>query len=98
MAVTLRIDEKSARVKQIEAEMATPNFWQNHTTAAKATQELKHLQDFVAEFEEAESDAELLKLENEVFFTGEHDDASCFIAVHSGSGGTEAQDWAEMLL
>src|SRR3989344_6103915 len=98
LAQTLRIEEKTNRIKAIETEMGTPSFWQEHQKAAKLTQELKHLQDFVAKFELAESDAELEKLEEEVFFSGEHDDSSAFIAVHSGSGGVEAQDWAEMLL
>jgi peptide chain release factor 2 len=31
-------------------------------------------------------------------FSGEHDAANAFLDVQSGSGGTEAQDWAEMLL
>jgi peptide chain release factor 2 len=29
--------------------------------------------------------------------TGEHDAANAFIEIHSGAGGTESQDWAEML-
>lgn len=98
LAETLRVSEKKDRVKQIESEMATPSFWQEHQRAAKLTQELKHLQDFVAKFESANSDTELEKLESEAFFSGEHDDSSAFVAVHSGSGGVEAQDWAEMLL
>ena len=97
LAKTLRISEKKDRIKAIETEMATPSFWQEHQRAAKLTQELKHLQDFVTEFEVAESDRALEKLESEVFFSGEHDDSSAFVAVHSGSGGVEAQDWAEML-
>lgn len=98
LAETLRILEKRDRIKQIELEMATPSFWQEHQRAAKLTQELKHLQDFVAEFDSADSDTELEKLESEAFFSGEHDDSSAFVAIHSGSGGVEAQDWAEMLL
>src|SRR3990167_3748570 len=97
LAETLRVSEKKDRVKQIESEMATPSFWQEHQRAAKLTQELKHLQDFVAKFESANSDTELEKLESEAFFSGEHDDSSAFLAVHSGSGGVDAQDWAEML-
>jgi peptide chain release factor 2 len=31
-------------------------------------------------------------------FSGEMDDRPCFIDIQAGSGGTEAQDWAEMLL
>ena len=33
-----------------------------------------------------------------VLFSGPHDSSDCIIAIHSGAGGTEAQDWAEMLL
>ena len=29
---------------------------------------------------------------------GEHDQASCFLTIHSGAGGTEACDWVSMLL
>lgn len=97
LSQTLRIDEKKERIKQIESEMSTPSFWQEHQRAAKLTQELKHLQDFVAVFELAQSNTELENLESETFFSGIHDDSSAFIAIHSGSGGVEAQDWAEML-
>jgi peptide chain release factor 2 len=31
-------------------------------------------------------------------FSGEMDDSNAFVDIQSGSGGTEAQDWAEMLL
>jgi len=31
-------------------------------------------------------------------FSGKHDAANAFVDVQAGSGGTEAQDWAEMLL
>ena len=31
-------------------------------------------------------------------FSGELDANNCFIDIQSGSGGTEAQDWASMLL
>jgi peptide chain release factor 2 len=37
-------------------------------------------------------------LEFQRMFSGEMDDRSCFIDIQAGSGGTEAQDWAEMLL
>ncbi len=37
-------------------------------------------------------------LEFERMFSGEMDNRPCFIDIQAGSGGTEAQDWAEMLL
>jgi len=38
------------------------------------------------------------KLEFQRMFSGEMDPSPCFIDIQAGSGGTEAQDWAEMLL
>ncbi len=38
------------------------------------------------------------ELEFQRMFSGEMDDRPCFLDIQAGSGGTEAQDWAEMLL
>jgi len=43
-------------------------------------------------------EGELSKLEFRRMFSGERDLNNAFLDVQSGSGGTEAQDWAEMLL
>lgn len=40
----------------------------------------------------------LESLELEMILSGEYDDHDCYIAIHPGAGGTESQDWAEMLL
>ena len=38
------------------------------------------------------------KAELEALLSGEVDGNDCFVEIHPGAGGTEAQDWAEMLL
>jgi peptide chain release factor 2 len=38
------------------------------------------------------------KLELESLLSGEADANDCYLEVHAGAGGTESQDWAEMLL
>ena len=38
------------------------------------------------------------ELELERAFTGEYDARGAILAIHAGAGGTESQDWAEMLL
>ena len=38
------------------------------------------------------------ELEFQRMFSGEMDEANAFLDIQSGAGGTEAQDWAEMLL
>ncbi|RMD63812.1 MAG: peptide chain release factor 2 [Alphaproteobacteria bacterium] len=52
----------------------------------------------------AEAEAELHKLRDEVarqqiasLLSGEADANDCYVEIHAGAGGTEAQDWAEML-
>jgi len=40
----------------------------------------------------------LEQLEFRRMFSGEYDSADCYIDLQAGSGGTEAQDWASMLL
>ena len=38
------------------------------------------------------------ELELELAFSGEYDARNAILAIHAGAGGTESQDWAEMLL
>ena len=42
--------------------------------------------------------AELDRLEFELQLSGEYDHRDAILAIHAGAGGTESQDWAEMLL
>ena len=37
-------------------------------------------------------------LEFDVVFSGQYDNRTAILAVHAGAGGTESQDWAQMLL
>ncbi len=41
---------------------------------------------------------ELEQLELRALFTGDHDERDAICELHSGAGGTDAQDWTEMLL
>ncbi|HUF83244.1 MAG TPA: peptide chain release factor 2 [Acidimicrobiia bacterium] len=42
--------------------------------------------------------ADLDQLELRALFTGEHDERDAICEVHSGAGGTDAQDWTEMMV
>ena len=50
----------------------------------------------VAEADQLE--AKLVDLEFRRMFSGQHDGSDCYIDIQSGSGGTAAQDWANMVL
>jgi peptide chain release factor 2 len=54
------------------------------------------VKDIVAELEVLESQLETLEFRR--MFSNEMDPNSAYLDIQSGSGGTEAQDWAEMIL
>lgn len=80
---------------------------EQYVTIVKVDQELPEL---INLFEDDEQ--ELKKLQHEVsshckqikqfkislLLDGEHDTFSCFLSINSGAGGTESQDWSEILL
>ena len=54
-------------------------------------------------WEEVESEIETVasrldELELEIAFSSEYDARDAILAIHAGAGGTESQDWAEMLM
>ena len=61
-----------------------------------ASEEPEVLEEISSELEKVE--VRLAKLEFERMFWHKLDDRNAFVEIQSGSGGTEAQDWAEMLL
>ncbi len=56
--------------------------------------------DLDGEIEEmvASLERELERLQEDALFTGKYDAGDAVLEIHAGTGGTDAQDWAEMLL
>lgn len=54
------------------------------------------LADFASELDSSESKASELELER--MLIGEHDASDAILEINPGAGGTESQDWADMLL
>jgi len=67
-----------------------------------ALEETDHAQQVAAAKEvETEYNAFLARLETfelQSYLSGPQDRANCFLTIHSGAGGTESCDWADMLL
>ncbi len=53
--------------------------------------------EYVSEMEESLT-GECEELRHKLLFSGEYDANNCTLEIHPGAGGTEAQDWASMLL
>jgi peptide chain release factor 2 len=60
-------------------------------TASQAKVEAELTRDFAIFFKELDA------LELKLFLNGPHDKKNCIFTINSGAGGTESQDWAEML-
>lgn len=103
----LHVEGKKKRIQEIENESSQSHFWQDHQTAGKKMKELTALQKEVEEIEFlqeliannmlTEAEEKLNELEKLLYFSGEHDESSAIVGIHSGQGGTEAMDWTEML-
>lgn len=63
---------------------------------AQAENEPSFMDDIRGETESLRS--ELEKLEFKSMLSGRDDNKNCILTIHSGAGGTEAQDWADMLM
>lgn len=62
---------------------------------ADEAEDLSLLEECVAGVEHVETESEAQRLGT--LLTGEYDASNAILTFHAGSGGTEAQDWAEML-
>lgn len=101
------LNDKKKRILELQKESEDPVFWQDHKAAGVKMKELSTLQKEIEELEllqlwidegEIEEAGKLLKkLETLLYFTSPYDEGNAIVAIHSGQGGTEAMDWAEML-
>ena len=84
----------------------TVSLWRGLEQQAASLEELcalseeEHDREFQAQLaaEVKELTARLDDLEFQLAFRDEYDQRNAILSVHSGAGGTESQDWAEMLL
>jgi len=82
-----RLTRKLERYERLRAEFED----------AKELQELGEDEDDIAETIRS-LERELERLQEDALFTGRYDTGDAVLEIHAGTGGTDAQDWAEMLL
>ncbi|MBI4233953.1 MAG: peptide chain release factor 2 [Chloroflexi bacterium] len=91
------------RLTSLREEVST---WRNLEARARDLEELADLallegDESLAESLGAEAQAistQVNSLEFQLTFSGQHDARDAILGIHAGAGGTESQDWAQMLL
>jgi peptide chain release factor 2 len=95
------IDEANSLRKKIERLLAAEKHFDDLKVmlelaeAEPPDQQAKHEQELNADL--GKFARELDAIELRVFLNGPHDKNNCIFTINAGAGGTEAQDWAEML-
>jgi len=120
--VTFDVASLTARLHELEEELATPDFWSDQQRAAKLSAEHTRVQRKLERYDELQGnvtflqdglgtfpDEELLpvlhdvqrevaQLQEDALFAGEYDAGGAVVTIQADAGGTDAQDWAEMVL
>src|SRR6266516_956990 len=95
-----------AQMQQLNALREEVTMWEEIDTQLEdllgLAQLLEEEPDEEMQAEVAQSVAEIEKkveqLQFSLMLSGEHDERDAILSIHAGSGGVDAQDWAEMLL
>jgi len=84
--VVTRVDELSKQAEDLGVLLELADEARDDSLDAEMTDGVARLRQAVEEFE--------LKLT----LSGPHDSKACVLSIHPGAGGTESQDWAQMLM
>jgi peptide chain release factor 2 len=84
------LERRLQTLTQLRADADELDAWSELLAEGEADADLERFLDRL--------DRDLQKLELTVKLSGPDDDKNAIVAIHSGAGGTESQDWAEMLL
>jgi peptide chain release factor 2 len=94
---------KAQNVSKKEADLARKTIpWRDLQDSAKDLQELIEVGDesMIGELsvQTSELEKKFDELKKELRFQGPYDDHNVILSIYAGAGGTDAQDWAQMLL
>ncbi len=78
------------QVERLDSDASELQTWQELIAEGEADDEVLRFSERLAK--------ELSELELQLKLSGPEDDKNAIVEIHSGAGGTESQDWADMLL
>lgn len=94
-----KVSKLGAEIKEIKENISLLERWQSALDDAAVAVEISD-PDLISESYENLSaiERELDKFEIKLMLSGEYDEADAILTINAGAGGTDAQDWASMLL
>ena len=102
------IEQKKVRIREIEAESASPDFWKDTQSASAKMKEMAGLQKEIEDAEKLKQYVDsnnttglsslISEMEVHSYLSGPYDKNNAILSIHAGQGGADAMDWAEMLL
>jgi len=105
---TIDFEEKRKILRDLEAQSTHPDLWKDNLKAQEVMREISDLKKEIEEVEmtdlaiqtedSAEAEKLLGALELRTYLSDPYDQNDAILSLHSGQGGTEAMDWAAMLL
>lgn len=95
-----KTSQQAARLKH---DVEQWNDMQSRVEDAETLLEMAKEEDDISLYDEIRSELESLEkelgqIEFKLMLSGEHDHSNAILDINSGAGGTDAQDWADMLL
>ena len=113
LKVALNIDSKKVRIKELENEMNSPDFWIGKNDTTSVASELKSLKDEVKKYDDLYELAQIAEdagaavtrlkpvneeLEKLTKYSNKFDEKGAILNFYAGAGGDDAQDWTKMLM
>ena len=91
--------EIGQQARELKDKISLFNGWNSILDDAQTALEIGD-EELIAESEKSlvELEKQLDKYDIQQMLSGEYDDADAFLSINAGAGGTDAQDWANMLL
>lgn len=111
IGTVLGITQKKEELSILEVQTTDQNFWLDQERAVTILAKYNRLKDQILIFDDLNElltlsspednlesfEKEINKLEIFTLFSGENDANNCILTIHAGTGGVDAQDWAEIL-
>ncbi len=94
-----KVSKLGAKIKEIKENLEMLSRWSGTLDDAEVSLEMGDADLITESFENTKNlEKELDKFEIRLMLGGEYDEADAILTINAGAGGTDAQDWASLLL